>query len=258
MATKMKKYGNGGWEKTTPGHVTPKMSSGGSRDGDKPKKGLLKRLFGRKTDEEKKQELINNRGSKPEINYTNPYSKPEGKKGMVVKTKMKIGGMANKIKEKYGEGGPTTKAQSTPTEQSSQPNTPPVGTNKLTGNPRLKNGGTKTTYKTGGMVNANAKLVATKSAGSKGVKVKVNPKATASNTAKKPSKPRSKAPKKALPKAAYGMSVKGYNMGGGTGDGTQVPYGTQTFKEVTVAAPKKSKGKPKAKYGMAMKGKKSC
>jgi hypothetical protein len=38
----------------------------------------------------------------------------------------------------------------------------------------------KTTYKTGGMVNANAKLVATK-------------------TAKKPSKPRSKAPKKAAP-----------------------------------------------------------
>ena len=60
-------------------------------------------------------------------------------------------------------------------------------------------GSTKATYKTGGMVNANAKLVATKSAGSKGVKVKVNPKATASNTAKKPSKPRSKAPKKAAP-----------------------------------------------------------
>ena len=110
----------------------------------------------------------------------------------------------------------------------------------------------KTTYKTGGMVNANAKLVATKSAGSKGVKAGVNPKAAASNVAKKPSKPRSKAPKKALPKAAYGMSVKGYNMGGGTGDGTQVPYGTQTFKEVTVAAPKKSKGKPKAKYGMSI------
>ena len=177
--------------------------------------------------------------------------------GGSTKATYKIGGRVAK-KKKYGVGGPTTKAQSTPTEQSSQPNTPPVGTNTLTGNPRLKNGGTKTTYKTGGMVNANAKLVATKSAGSKGVKVKVNPKATASNTAKKPSKPRSKAPKKALPKAAYGMSVKGYNMGGGTGDGTQVPYGTQTFKEVTVAAPKKSKGKPKAKYGMAMKGKKSC
>jgi hypothetical protein len=60
-------------------------------------------------------------------------------------------------------------------------------------------GATKKTYKTGGMVNANANLVATKSAGSKGVKPGVNPKAAASNTAKKPSKPRSKAPKKAKP-----------------------------------------------------------
>lgn len=41
-------------------------------------------------------------------------------------------------------------------------------------------GSTKATYKTGGMVNANANLVATK-------------------TAKKPAKPRSKAPKKAAP-----------------------------------------------------------
>jgi hypothetical protein len=54
-------------------------------------------------------------------------------------------------------------------------------------------------YKTGGMVNANAKLQAAKSAGSKGVKSGVNPRAAASNTAKKPSKPRSKAPKKATP-----------------------------------------------------------
>ena len=120
------------------------------------------------------------------------------RKGGTTKTMYKTGGMVTK-KKKYGEGGPTTKAQSTPTEQSSQPNTPPVGTNKLTGNPRLKNGGTKTTYKTGGMVNANAKLQAAKSAGSKGVKHGVNPKATASSTAKKPSKPRSKAPKKAAP-----------------------------------------------------------
>jgi hypothetical protein len=55
------------------------------------------------------------------------------------------------------------------------------------------------TYKTGGMVNSNSKLVAAKSAGSKGVKAGVNPKAAASNVAKKPSKPRSKAPKKAKP-----------------------------------------------------------
>jgi len=60
-------------------------------------------------------------------------------------------------------------------------------------------GATKKTYKTGGMVNANANLKATKSPGSKGVKPSVNPKAAASKTAKKPSKPRSKAPKKATP-----------------------------------------------------------
>jgi hypothetical protein len=78
MKTKMKKYG-----------------AGGVLDGDKPKKGLLKRIFGRKTDEEKKQELIDNPGSKPEIKYTNPYSKPQGKKGMVVKTTYKTGGMVN-------------------------------------------------------------------------------------------------------------------------------------------------------------------
>jgi len=57
----------------------------------------------------------------------------------------------------------------------------------------------KTMMKTGGMVNPNAKMQADKSAGSKGVKPGVNPKAAASNTAKKPSKPRSKAPKKATP-----------------------------------------------------------
>ena len=57
----------------------------------------------------------------------------------------------------------------------------------------------KTKYKTGGMVNPNADLKATATAGSKGVKAGVNPKAAASTTAKKPSKPRSKAPKKAKP-----------------------------------------------------------
>ena len=91
--------------------------------------------------------------------------------------------------KKYGVGGPTTKAQSTPTEQSSQPNTPPVGTNKLTGNPRLKNGGTKTSYKTGGMVNSNAKVTASKKATGKVGGI-------------------SKAPKTALPKAKYGMAMR--------------------------------------------------
>jgi hypothetical protein len=62
-----------------------------------------------------------------------------------------------------------------------------------------KKGGTVKKMKTGGMVNANANLKATATAGSKGVMSGVNPKAVASTTAKKPSKPRSKAPKKAAP-----------------------------------------------------------
>jgi len=118
-----------------------------------------------------------------------PLDKLKKEKERMLKTKFKTGGMVNK-KKKYGVGGPTTKSNSTPMEQSSEPNTPPTGSNKLTGNPR---------FKTGGMVNPNAKLQAAKSAGSKGVKPGVNPKAAASNTAKKPSKPRSKAPKKATP-----------------------------------------------------------
>ena len=47
-----------------------------------------------------------------------------------------------------------------------------------------KGGATKTTYKTGGMVNSNAKLQAAKSAGSKGVKHGVNPKFTAQSSPK--------------------------------------------------------------------------
>jgi hypothetical protein len=70
------------------------------------------------------------------------------------------------------------------------------GIEKLLGSKQM---GGSTNYKTGGMVNANANLKATKSAGSKGVKHGVNPKATASSTVKKPSAARSKAPKKATP-----------------------------------------------------------
>jgi len=58
--------------------------------------------------------------------------------------------------------------------------------------------------KTGGMVNPNAKLQAAKSAGSKGVKSGVNPKAAASKVAKGRSGGTSAAPKTALPKAQYG------------------------------------------------------
>jgi hypothetical protein len=63
-------------------------------------------------------------------------------------------------------------------------------------------------YKTGGMVNANANLVADKTAGSKGVKSGVNPKASASKVAKGRVGGTSVAPKKATPKAKYGMTMK--------------------------------------------------
>jgi len=68
-----------------------------------------------------------------------------------------------------------------------------------------KGGATK--YKTGGMVNANANLKATANAGSKGVKPGVNPKAAVSKVAKGRSGGTSAAPKTAIPKAKYGMSI---------------------------------------------------
>ena len=61
--------------------------------------------------------------------------------------------------------------------------------------------------KTGGMVNANANLKATATAGSKGVKSGVNPKAAASKVARGRVGGTSTAPKTATPKAKYGMSV---------------------------------------------------
>lgn len=62
-------------------------------------------------------------------------------KGKITRADIITAAKRNAKKKKYGEGGPTTKSNTTPMEQSSQPNTPPVGTNKLTGNPRFKTGG---------------------------------------------------------------------------------------------------------------------
>lgn len=61
--------------------------------------------------------------------------------------------------------------------------------------------------KTGGMVNSNAKVEALKTASVKGVKSGVNPKASASKVAKGRSGGTSTAPKTAVPKAMYGMSM---------------------------------------------------
>ncbi len=73
---------------------------------------------------------------------------------------------------------------------------------------KMKKGGTMKKYKTGGMVNSNAKVSALKSAGSKGVKSGVNPKAAASKVAKGRVGGTSAAPKTAVPKAKYGMSMR--------------------------------------------------
>ena len=62
----------------------------------------------------------------------------------------------------------------------------------------------KSMMKTGGMVNANAKVSADKTPGSKGVKSGTNPKASASKVAKGKVGGTSKAPKTAVPKAQYG------------------------------------------------------
>jgi hypothetical protein len=62
-------------------------------------------------------------------------------------------------------------------------------------------------YKTGGMVNANAKLQAGKKAGSKGVMHSLSAKAIVQKIAKGRSGGTSAAPKTALPKAQYGFST---------------------------------------------------
>jgi hypothetical protein len=72
---------------------------------------------------------------------------------------------------------------------------------------KKKGGATKKKMKTGGMVNSNSKVSALASAGSKGVKSGVNPKASASKVAKGPGK-RSSSPKTEIPKAMYGRMMK--------------------------------------------------
>lgn len=70
----------------------------------------------------------------------------------------------------------------------------------------------------------------------------------------------SAAPKTALPKAKYGMTMKKYGEGGGTKSGSSMyninrgPANTPTGTKSTMNPVQKAK----AKYGMSMKGKKSC
>ena len=130
----------------------------GPIEGIKLRMQAAKEARKRQKNEENMREYRNNQKSKPEMNFPNPYP-PKCKKGMVVKTK----------------------------------------------------------YKTGGMVNANTKVSADKTPGSKGVMSGENPKVSASKVAKGRSGGTSKAPKTATPKAMYGMSMKpGMMKMGGT------------------------------------------
>ena len=97
-----------------------------------------------------------------------------------------------------------------------------ITSQKTGGATKMQSGGTSGGYpesggkmmKTGGMVNPNAKIQAAKSAGSKGVKSGVNPKAAASKVAKGRSGGTSAAPKTAMPKAKYGMTLSKKQKGG--------------------------------------------
>jgi hypothetical protein len=90
------------------------------------------------------------------------------------------------------------------------------------------------TYKTGGMVNPNADLQAGKSAGSKGVKSGVNPKAAASKVARGRVGGTSAAPKKAIPKAQYGMST--------VSDNTRVSKSVTPNKKISKVSTSKNPG----------------
>lgn len=123
---------------------------------------------------------------------------------------------------------------------------------------KQKKGGAMKKMKTGGMVNPNANLKATATAGSRGVKSGVNPKAAASKVARGRSGGTSSAPKTATPKAKYGMTMKKYGEGGGTKSGSsmynikQGPAKTPTGSTSTMNPVEKAK----AKYGMTVKRKK--
>lgn len=111
---------------------------------------------------------------------------------------------------------------------------------------KMKKGGIMK-YKTGGMVNPNAKLQADKKAGSKGVKHSLSVKAVVQKIAKGRSGGTSAAPKTALPKAQEGGSLISSK---------------NNWREKTSSDVKKKLAKgavktaiPKAKYGMTMKKK---
>ncbi len=120
---------------------------------------------------------------------------------MATKKKMQDGGTPAMVEAMYkaqGKKAPTTKETLKYVKKKGSGYLPPV-----------KEGMDKPKkMKTGGMVNPNAKIQAAKSAGSKGVKSGVNPKAVAAKKATgKSSGGVDTPPKTAVPKAKYGMSI---------------------------------------------------
>jgi hypothetical protein len=135
-----------------------------------------------------------------------------------MKTKMKKmqdGGPADAMLKAMGKKPVSTKKTMKYVKKHGSGYIPPAGK-------KMQSGGTSEGYpgsggkmmKTGGMVNPNAKIQAAKSAGSKGVKSGVNPKAAASKVAKGRSGGTSAAPKTAMPKAKYGMTLSKKQKGG--------------------------------------------
>lgn len=121
-------------------------------------------------------------------------------KAMYGKTMMKNGGM-----KKMADGGGVGTSQASGGRGSNSNMTPNSSRGKVNSPDTVyapgkkKTGESTKTYKTGGMVNSNAKVSALKIAGTKGTKSGVNSKVSASKVAKGRSGGVSKAPKKANP-----------------------------------------------------------
>jgi hypothetical protein len=135
-----------------------------------------------------------------------PKTYPTGNKGIKATPRPQIGGKGNPGNEGYKPYGPRP---SSPADYKAKV-IERYGSEEAARAAKAiqQKGGTTKKMKTGGMVNPNAKMQADKTAGSKGVKSGVNPKAAASKVARGRSGGTSTAPKTATPKAKYGMSVK--------------------------------------------------
>jgi len=109
-----------------------------------------------------------------------------------------------------------------------------------------RGGAAKAKYKTGGMVNPNAKVSKQTTPGSRGVKSGVNPKAAASKVAKGRVGGTSKAPRGAMPKAQMGTTVGPRAMQTYTGTNPERPTGTPVQRK-TEGQVKKLRGVAKLK-----------